>query len=375
MYAKNNKTIVITANTSWYVFNFRKNTIISLLKQGYNVTVLAPQDDYTDRLLTLGCEFKHIDIDKSGTNFIKDIKSIVQFYNFYRKNRVSAVLNFTPKNNIYSTIAANMNDIKSINNIAGLGAVFVKKNLLTCLVKKLYKFSQERATFVFFQNKEDKKIFDEANINISGFDILPGSGVDLTRFGLCEVADDGRVVFALVARLLIEKGIFEYAQAASNLKARYKDDVRFLLIGFTDASNPRSVTREQIEFWVNEGNIDYSGPVDDVESILKNVDCIVLPSYYREGVPKSLLEAAAMGKPIVTTDNVGCRDVVDDGITGYLCQSRSVADLSEKMEMIINLSHQERVNMGLRGREKIENQFDERIVIDKYLAIIEDVCN
>lgn len=374
MYVKNNKTIAITANTSWYIFNFRKNTILELIQQGYVVIVLAPKDDYTDRLIKLGCQFKHVDIDRSGTNLIKDIKTIFQFFRLYKKINISVVLNFTPKNNIYSTMSANLNNIKSVNNISGLGAVFVQKNFLSYLVKKLYKFTQERASFVFFQNKEDKKIFDNANIVTPYYAILPGSGVDLTRFELGKMQDNGEVVFALVARLLIEKGISEFAGAANILKKKYKDNVRFLLVGFTDDTNPRAVTEAQIQAWVKEGSIDYLGPLDNVESMMENVDCVVLPSYYREGVPKSLLEAAAMGKPIVTTDNVGCRDTVDDGITGYLCQSRSVADLSAKMEMIINHSHQDRVEMGLRGREKMKSQFDERIVIDKYLAVIADIC-
>lgn len=375
MHTRENKIIAITANTSWYIYNFRKNTIAELLLKGYDVVVLAPEDDYTERLIELGCRFNHIDIDKSGTNLIKDIKTILQFYNFYKKNSTAVVLNFTPKNNIYSAIAADLNGVKTINNIAGLGAVFVKKNLLTYLVKKLYKFSQEKASFVFFQNKEDKAIFDSARINIANYDILPGSGVDLSRFNRAEAPDDGKVVFALVARLLIEKGIFEYVLAANYLKNKYGSDVEFLLIGFTDAGNPRAVGIEQVESWVKEGNIKYLGAVDNVESIIKNVDCVVLPSYYREGIPKSLLEAAAMGKPIVTTDNVGCRDTVEDGITGYICRTRSVEDLSEKMEVMINHSHQDRVNMGKRGREKMKMQFDEKIVIDKYLSVIERIVS
>ncbi len=367
--------VAITANTSWYIYNFRKNTIIALLKEGYEVIVFSPEDAYTDKIKALGCHFKNLEIDRGGKNIIKDVKAIWNFYMFYKKNEIAIALNFTPKNNIYSTIAASYSNVKIINNIAGLGAVFVKNSFLTFILKKLYKFSQKKASFVFFQNKEDKFLFDKAGIKISEFDILPGSGVDLKRFTPCEAPDNGIVVFALMARLLIEKGIIEYALSARELKIKYKEKVRFLLIGYIDEKTRRSITKEQIKLWVDEGSIEYLGGTDNIELIIKKVDCVVLPSFYREGVPKSLLEAAALGKPIVTTNNVGCRETVDDGLSGYLCEPKSVTDLKEKMEMIITHSHQERVTMGMNGRKKMESCFDENIVIDKYLKAIKKLCN
>ncbi|WP_338636927.1 glycosyltransferase family 4 protein [Erwinia persicina] len=369
----NNKIVAITANTSWYIFNFRKNTILELINNHYTVVVLAPRDDYTERLIGLGCHFNEVKIDRGGVNPLKDLSTLYQFYNFYKKNNVSVVLNFTPKNNIYSTIAAYFNNLKVVNNIAGLGTVFTKNNLLTKLVKQLYKYSQSKADFIFFQNKEDCHLFTKLGIDSIDSDVLPGSGVDLLKFKYEDIPDDGLVTFSLVARLLIDKGIIEYAEAAKKLKLIYGDKVCFQLIGFLEKNNPRSVTSDQINEWVNAGYIDYLGKTDDIATTLKNVDCVVLPSFYREGVPKSLLEAAALGKPIVTTDNVGCRDTVDDGVNGYICMPGSSDDLALKMELIINKTHLERVGMGRKGRDKIVKFYDEKIVINKYLAVIDSI--
>ncbi|WP_133623305.1 glycosyltransferase family 4 protein [Erwinia sp. LJJL01] len=366
-------TVAITANTSWYIYNFRKNTIKALLNSDYKVVILSPSDEYSDKLIELGCDHFNIMIDKGGTNPVKDLLTFYFFYTLYRRLGVSVVLNFTPKNNIYSTLAAKLNKIKVINNIAGLGAVFIKNDLLTKFVKFLYKFSQSKADFVFFQNQEDYKLFQDSHIVLKNSAVLPGSGVDLDRFALSVAPDDGNVVFSLVARMLIDKGVYEYAEAAKTLKRKYGDSVKFQLIGFLDESNSRSVSKQKVDAWVQDGFIQYLGKTDNVEFILKSTDCIVLPSFYREGVPKSLLEGAAMGKPIVTTNNVGCRDTVDDGVNGYLCKPGSADDLTFKMEAIINLSHSERIAMGIKGREKVTAQFDERIVIDNYLVQIKNL--
>ena len=175
--------------------------------------------------------------------------------------------------------------------------------------------------------------------------------------------------------MLFDKGIVQYADAAKILKTKYRDNVEFLLIGFIDDLNPRSITSAKMKEWVDEGHVKYLGVSDNIEDILGDVDCVVLPSFYREGVPKSLLEAAAMGKPLITTDNVGCRETVEDGKTGYLCQPRSVSDLCDKMELIINMHLEDRIAMGKAGRELIEKKFDEQIVIKKYLMALQTVLN
>ena len=285
-------------------------------------------------------------------------------------------LNFTPKNNIYSTLAAYFNGTKSVNNIAGLGILFINESITSKIVRFLYKISQSKASKLFFQNEDDRELFLDKKITTTvETDRLPGSGVDLTRFVLSPAIDDGTVRFLLIARMLYDKGIGQYVEAARSLKKKYGANVELCLLGFLDVSNPSAVSKQDMQSWVDEGIVNYLGTSDCVEQEIAKVDCMVLPSYYREGVPKSLLEAGAMGKPIVTTDNVGCRETVDDGVNGVLCEPRSSKSLTEKLELIINMTHQERLEIGEKSRMKIEKEFDERIVINKYLdAIKECLC-
>lgn len=366
-------SVVITSNTSWYLYNFRKNTILSLLNEGYQVIAIAPEDSYSKKLEDLGAHFIHVDIDQGGTNPVKDIKTFISFFKIYSKVKPAVVLNFTPKNNIYSTLASKLCKAKVINNIAGLGMVFINESITAKLARFLYKVSQRKSDKIFFQNEDDRKLFlDNKLADVSITDRLPGSGVDLTRFTLQPAADDGVVRFLLIARMLYDKGIGHYVDAARTLKAKYGDGVEFQLLGFVGVNNPSAVTESEMQAWVDEGIVSYLGVSDSVEEDIANVDCMVLPSFYREGVPKSLLEAGAMGKPIVTTDNVGCRETVDDGINGYLCELRSTESLVEKLELMIQMTHEQRLEMGWQSRLKIEREFDEQIVINKYLNVVKE---
>ncbi|PMG66497.1 glycosyl transferase family 1 [Vibrio splendidus] len=370
------ETIVITSNTSWYLYNFRKNTILALIDEGYRVVAIAPKDDYSKKLQELGAQYHQIEIDQGGTNPVKDIGTFFSFTKLYQKIRPAAVLNFTPKNNIYSTLAATLVGAKSINNIAGLGMVFINENLTAKLARFLYKVSQPKAHTIFFQNEDDRALFAKhklAPLEIT--DRVPGSGADLSRFAVSPSKDDGTVRFLLIARMLYDKGIGHYVEAARELRSKYGDAVEFRLLGFLDVNNPSAVSKQDMQSWVDEGIVNYLGTSDCVEDEIAKVDCMVLPSFYREGVPKSLLEACAMGKPIVTTDNVGCRETVDGGINGYLCEPRSTASLVEKLELMSTHSHDQRLQMGLQSRTKVENEFDEAIVINKYLEAVKSALN
>lgn len=367
------KIIAISANTSWYLFNFRKNTIKALLEQGYSVIAIAPYDDYSLKLEHLGVHFIQIDIDQGGTNPIKDFKTICLFYRIFSKNNIDVLLNFTPKNNIYATLAASRFNIKVINNIAGLGLSFSRESITTKIARKLYRISQNYADWIFFQNEEDRDIFVQNRFvskNITSR--LPGSGVDLSRFMVTPSVDDGVVRFLLIARMLYQKGIEQYVNAARNLKKIYGDGVEFRLLGFLDTNNPSAVTKEKMDQWVAEGCVKYLGVSDNVEEEIAKIDCMVLPSFYREGVPKTLLEACAMGKPIVTTDNVGCRETVDENENGFLCQPQDDKSLEIALQKIITIGHESRLSMGMKSRYKVEKEFDEKIVIDQYLLKIKE---
>jgi len=361
------KKIVLASNTAWSLFNFRLGIARNFKENGYKVVLIAPYDEYSRRLEE---EFEYHDIymNNKGTNPKEDFKTTIEFYKLYKKIKPDIVLHYTIKPNIYGTIACNLLGIKTVNNIAGLGSLFIKQNFVTKIAKFLYKYSQGKADKIFFQNSDDYEMFtNEGLVEKSKCDVLPGSGVETSKFVPVEHAkEDEKFRFLLIARMLWDKGVGEYVDAAKIIKSKYPH-VEFQLLGFLDVINKSAISKEQMQKWVDEGLVNYLGVSDNVKEEIAKADCIVLPSFYREGTPRTLLESASMAKPIITTDNVGCRDVVDDGINGYLCEVRNAGDLADKMEMMLNLSEEKRKSMGEAGRAKMINEFDERIVIGKYL--------
>ena len=244
------------------------------------------------------------------------------------------------------------------------------------LVRWLYRMALAHSAKVFFQNRDDRQLFVAGGLVRSEVtELLPGSGIDLTKFAVTPLAAingaAGKFRFLLIARMLVDKGVGEYVEAARLLRQRYPQ-LECCLLGFVDVQNPAAVSRAQMDAWVSQGYVKYLGVSDDVRTEIAAADCIVLPSY-REGTPRTLLEAAAMGRPVIATDAVGCRDVVDDGQNGYLCKVRDAADLAEKMERMLNLTPEQRQQMGLYGRLKMGREFDEQIVIKKYLDAIRDL--
>lgn len=364
--------IIISANTSWYIYNFRKSLILSLQNLNYKIYTLAPVDEYTEKLIKLGCNHEEIKINNMSVNPFTEIFVIVKYYKVFKKIKPCAILNFTPKPNIYGSIAARLCKIPCINNITGLGTAFIDNNLLSKIVEMLYKVSQKNVYRIFFQNKDDMSLF--VNLGIvknEQIDLLPGSGVDLDKFLPLPQKQYNTINFILIARLIWDKGIGEFIEAAKIVKQKYPFS-NFFLLGDIDINNPKAVPEEKIKYWEKQGLLKWYGKTDDVRPFIANCDCVVLPSY-REGVPKSLLEAASMGKPIITTNVTGCKEVVDDNITGFLCEVRNPIDLANKMEKIILMSSEERMEMGKKGREKMIMGFNEKIVINKYIDSLKNL--
>jgi glycosyltransferase involved in cell wall biosynthesis len=365
------KKIAIISNISWNLYNFRLSLMIAMRNAGYEVIAIAPYDKYSQKIIDAGFEYHSIKLNSQGINPLQDVQTTIEFYKLLKNLSPDFICNYTIKPNIYASLVARALDIKMINNIAGLGTLFIKQGPITSIAKLLYKASQAKADRVFFQNRDDFKLFTDAGlVNRSSCDILPGSGVDTNRFRPKEKSPSEVIRFLHVSRMIWEKGIGEYVEAARIIKAKYPN-VEFCLLGFLDVDNPGAISQEQMDRWVEEGVVNYLGVSDNVDEVISTADCVVLASYYREGTPKTLLESASSAKPIITTDNVGCRDVVDHGVNGYLCEPRSVEDLANKMEMFLSLSHEERVRMGRKSREKIKNEFDEKIVIGKYLDLLD----
>ena len=364
------KKIIIVSNVSWNLYNFRLSLMKAMQNAGHEVIAVAPYDRYSQKIIDAGFEFHDIKMNAQGINPIEDIKTTYGFYKLFKKISPDLIFQYTIKPNIYGSFVAKRLNIKIVNNIAGLGTLFVKENFVTKVAKVLYKASQSQADKVFFQNRDDFNFFtSEGIVNASKCDVLPGSGVDTKRFTPRDKIKSQNIRFILIARMIWEKGVGEYVQAARVIKAKYPN-TEFCLLGFLDVENPGAITKNEMDEWVKEGAINYLGTTDKVDDVIATADCVVLPSYYREGTPKTLLESGSAGKPIITTDNVGCRDVVDHGINGYLCEPRSVEDLTLKIEMFLNLSDEEKVEMGKNSRKKMIKEYDEKIVIDKYMELI-----
>ncbi len=337
---------------------------------GYEVIAIAPYDSYSEKIIEEGFEFYDINMNAQGMNPFEDIKTTYAFYKLFKKINPDVICQYTIKPNIYGSFVARMLNIRTVNNIAGLGTLFVEDNFMTKIAKKLYQISQYKADKVFFQNREDYDFFIKNNIvSASKSDILPGSGVDTNKFIPMDKPKSTKIRFLLIARMIWEKGIAEYVETARVIKKKYPN-VEFCMLGFLDVENPSAITKKEMNTWVEDGTINYLGVTDSVHEVITTADCVVLPSYYREGTPKTLLESGSSGKPIITTDNVGCRDVVDDGINGYICKPRSSKDLTLKIENFLHLSDNARVRMGKKSREKMKNEYDEKIVIKKYLAAL-----
>lgn len=362
--------IAIVANTSWYVYNFRRELISELLKNGHQVVTVAPvyMDEYSQKLIDMGCTHFNVNMDNKGTNPVKDIATFFNFVSIYKKAKPDMIFHFTIKPNIYGTLAAKFLNISCINNISGLGTLFIKEGFATLVAKILYKISQNHPKHIFFQNNEDHEHFLKLGlVKKEKSSVLPGSGVDTVRFSPREKEQNNeKFVFLLIARMLKDKGIVEFVKAAEIVKNAC-NHCEFQLLGFMDEKDKNGVTKKEMSDWIKDGAIKYLGVSNSVENHLAQADCFVLPSFYKEGTPRSLLEAASMGKPLITTDTPGCRNVLIDNENGYFCKVKDPDDLAQKMMKMVELPHDQIKKMGERSRRLIIEKFDVKLVIWEYL--------
>lgn len=367
------KKVAIVYNTSHYIYAFKLNLIKELQSKGYFVVAIAPYDKYSDKFADIGVEYHELKMDNKGSNPIKDFFIIMRLIKIYFKLKPNYVLNFTIKPNLYSTLAASIFRIPVINNITGLGTVFINGGLTLKIVKVLYKFAFLFPKRVFFQNKDDMELFLlHKLVDVNRVALLPGSGVDLEKYKPISKENNlDKMVFLLIGRMIKDKGVSEYIEAAKIIKQKYSN-IEFQLLGGVGVVNLSAITLEELQGYEQNGIISYLGETEDIRTFIANSDVVVLPSY-REGMPRTLLEAAAMAKPVIGTDVPGCRDAVDDGMNGYLCEVKNSNDLADKIEKMINLSDAERIAMGLAGRKKMENEFDEKIVLEVYLNELESL--
>jgi glycosyltransferase involved in cell wall biosynthesis len=364
------KTIVLSINTSWNLVNFRSNLIARLQREGFEVVALSPHDEHVDALTALGVRHVQIDIDAKSLSPLHDLRLLGQYWRALRRLRPVAFLGWTIKPNVYGSLAAHALGIPVINNISGLGTAFIERNLLTRLVQRLYRSALTHSATVFFQNRHDRDLFVQQRlVRPESTVLLPGSGIDLAQFDPAAFASPtGPFVFLLVARLMRDKGVVEFVDAARIVRA-LRPDVAFHILGFLDVVNRTAISREQVEAWEREGVIRYLGTASDVRPVLARADVVVLPSY-REGMPRSLLEAAAMAKPLIATDVPGCTEIARQGENALLCAARDADSLAQAMLAMLALDPAERARWGQRSREIAEQEFDVSVVEARYLEAI-----
>lgn len=365
--------IGIVINTSWNIHNFRQGLLKALLADGHRVLAIAPDEEYRAEIEDLGCAFRQIKMQNKGSNPIKDVGIYFQLRKIYREEKLHVVLHFTIKPNIYGSVAARSLGIPAINNVTGLGTVFLHNTPTTLTARVLYWLTFRFPKVIFFQNQDDRESFLERRLaSRKTTSLLPGSGINLMQFRPQVAKPQNQpFTFLMIGRVLFDKGIKEYIEAIRILKAKGLN-AQFQLLGAIEEDAGLGVTEAHVRQWEREGLISYLGLVRDVRPMIAEADCVVLPSY-REGTPRTLIEAAAMGKPIVATDVPGCRETVVDGENGYLCQVKSAEDLAEKMGWIAASTPDALLEMGLKSRELAECKFDEHIVIAQYRLALDFV--
>lgn len=371
--------IVISANTSWFIYNFFRSSIVEFLHNGNQLHIVAPFDQNTAKLKKLGCHCHPIALNRSGMNPFCELKSLYQYWRIYRQIKPDVVLNFTPKVNIYSATICRWLGILCINNVAGLGSIFIEKGLKSKVGRFLLKHTQPYVDHIVFQNPDDHKVYlDNGYTSESKSSRVYGIGINLKNFRPIEAPDDGVVRFILVARMLITKGVYDFVDAAKIVKDKLQElgatdlSYQFSLLGYVDKGNPQGLSLEELQRIHNDPDlpVEYLGSTHDVFSVVKDYDCIVLPSFYREGVPQCLIEACAMAKPIITTNNVGCKETVRHGHNGYLVKKRDPEDLANAMVNMITLSHKERIKMGNKGRKRAQKYFCHLKISRHYMSLI-----
>jgi len=366
--------LLFIANTSYNLYNFRLPLLKALSEKGYKIIVAAPEDKYTP-LLKEVFEFYPIKfLDRKSTNPIKDLLFLKELIELSSKIKPSIIVNITIKPNIWGNIAAAMLQIPSISVITGLGYTFTERRFpIYQIVKALYKIALKHPKKVIFQNPDDAKFFTEKHIvNLEKVEVILGSGVDLEFFKASKnVKRKSIPIFGYAGRFLKDKGLLEFIEAIKILREK-NYNFKVYLLGKTDKGNPNSLSEEEILNWHLQELIVYRGFSTNVKSFLEEIDCFVYPSY-REGIPRAILEAMAMEKPIITTNSPGCKETVIDGWNGFLIPPKNSKALAEAMEKFLNLSSQQRERMGQNSRKLAAEKFAIDKVINKYIEIIEEV--
>jgi glycosyltransferase involved in cell wall biosynthesis len=369
------RVICFVANTTWYISNFKTTLLQYLEARGYEIYVVAPYDQHIGYLNQLKSSH-HIPLhflSRKGINPFQELRLFWEFYRIYKNLDCGIILHFTIKPNIYGTLAAWLAGKKSIMVIPGLGYLFIKKGFRRWITSWVYRLISPLSEKVIFENSADYEEFITSKIitKVKGL-ALRGVGVDTQYFvPMPKKRKDNKIIFTFLGRLIYEKGLREYYQAAINLKVKYGEQLECWIVGDIDNGNPSAIKDNELLQWIDSKAIRHIGHSADVREIIRDSDCVVLPSYYREGIPKVLQEGMSMEKPIITCDMPGCREAVEEGKNGFLVLPKNVESLQNTMEKVFLMPFSEREVMGKFGRNKAITEFDHNISNRIYEEVIE----
>lgn len=360
------KKIMFLVNHEVVIYNFRKELVEELLEKGYEVIISSPDGEKIEILKKMGCKHYPILINRHSKNPFTELKLVAHYIKLFKDVKPDIILTYTIKPNIYGGIAATICDVPYIANITGLGSAVEKKGVLQAITTTLYKFSFRKIKRIFFQNEENLVFFLNKGFPIEKTTLLPGSGVNLKHFEKMDFPPNKTIEFVFISRIMKEKGIEHYLEAAQHIKGKYPNTL-FHICGFCEEDYI-----ERLNKLHNENVIIYHGMVDDIREILKNVHCTVHPTYYPEGMSNALLESAATGRALISTDRSGCREIIDNYENGYLIKQKDSQALIEALERFIELPYEQMKRMGIKSRKKVEDYFDREIVVKEYVKEINE---
>lgn len=358
--------VLIVANADIGLYKFRKELLEELVKEN-EVYIALPKGEFYDDLVAIGCRYIVTDLDRHGTNPIKELKVVSLYKRIIKEIKPNIVFTYTIKPNVYAGMACASLGVPYVANVTGLGTSVENPGPMQFVTVNLYKYGMRKAQKVFFQNTENRDFMLKHKVVKGAHDLLPGSGVNLNNYVVAEYPNGDTVDFVFVSRIMKEKGIDQYLDAAKAIRKNHPG-TRFHICGFCEQAY-----EEELQKLNADGTIIYHGLVKDMAAIYRQMGCTVHPTYYPEGLSNVLLESAASGRPIITTDRAGCREVVDNGVNGFVVKEKDSRDLIEKIEKFLTLSKEERKAMGLAGRAKVEREFDRQIVIKAYMEEMKGV--
>ena len=361
------KKILMLGNSEIVIYNFRLELVERLLADGHEVIISSPPGEKIEKLVEMGCVHDSVEIDRRGTNPVSEIRLLVHYYKLIKKVQPDIVFSYTIKPNIYGALAARKMGVPYVTNVTGLGSAIENKGLLQRFMIQLYRISLSKVQTVFFQNEKNRQLFSNHKIAVNKHIILPGSGVNLKKFNLLKYPSTKETInFVFISRIMKEKGIDEFLEAAKKIKEKYPQ-TRFHIAGFFEEEYEKV-----IEDYTKRKIIQYHGMLSDVRELLSKTHCTILPSYH-EGMSNVLLESAASGRPILASNVPGCIETLDEENSGYSFEPQNTKSLIAAIERFLALSHKEKENMGLAGREKMEKEFDRQVVVNNYLEELNKV--